>query len=424
MTEIDIVPHLFRSEYSKLVPVLTKWFGIENIEIAEDIASETFLLALETWPYKGVPVNPSAWLYAVAKNKTRNYLKRQSIFNKKISENLSFKRDSDEINLDFSIQNISDSQLQMLFTLCHPGISTEAQICLSLRILCGLGLNEIADAFLCSKETIHKRLQRAKEKLVLEKLEIEMPDSYKINERLDTVLHTIYLLFSEGYYSESNTAIIRKELCIEALNLTYLLLGNSITNNHPANSLMALMCFHTSRLEARQSEVGNIVLYDDQDRNLWDTSFIEKGFYYLQQASKWEITSTYYMEASIAYWHTVDSSNPDKWTSILKLYDGLHSFNNSPIVALNRTWAFSKVHGVRKAIAEVEKLKLVTNHFYFLLLAELYRQADGNKAVEHFKMAFTLSKTDKEKELIQKKISELESMLKLYSIGLTLWLIC
>src|SRR6185437_1602015 len=388
MNESDIIPHLFKTEYSKMVSVLTRSFGLEYIETAEDIVSETFLSALDSWSYKGKPANPTAWLYTVAKNKLKNHLARNNTFNKLVSEQLTDKSQCNEISIDFSDKNISDSQLQMLFAVCHPSISTEAQICLALRMLCGLGLNEIADAFLSNKETIHKRLQRAKEKLYSEKIKIEMPDDKEINERLNTVIQTIYLLFSEGYYSESNNSIVRKELCVEALNLAYLLLDNPQTNNHATNALMSLMCFQASRLEARQSENGDIVLYDDQDRTLWNTEFIEKGFHYLQQASKWEIKSTYYVEASIAYWHTVDNSNRDKWTSILKLYDVLLSAKNSPIVSLNRIWAFSKVHGNNAAIVEAEKLGLHTNHFYLVLLAELYNHIDDDdKANEYLTKA-------------------------------------
>lgn len=407
MSDSTIVPHLFKTEYSKMVSVLTKSFGLEHIEIAEDIVSETFLSALDSWPYKGIPDNPVAWLYAVAKNKLKNHLARNTTFNKIVSEQLTTKDPFNEIGVDFSDKNISDSQLQMLFAVCHPAISTEAQICLALRILCGFGLNEIADAFLSNKETIHKRLHRAKAKLNSEKIKMEMPDDQTINERLNTVIQTIYLLFSEGYYSENHNSIIRKDLCVEALNLAFLLLANPLTNNHATNALMSLMCFHTSRLEARESENGNSVLYDDQDRKLWDTEFIEKGFYYLQQASKWETTSAYYVEASIAYWHTVDNSNPDKWISILKLYDVLLIANNSPIVALNRIWAFSIVHGNALAINEAEKLDLKANHFYFILLAELNKQIDTNKSVQYLSKALELCKTNPEKSLIKNKMESL-----------------
>lgn len=407
MNESNIIPHLFKTEYSKMVSVLSKSFGLEYIETAEDIVSETFLMALDSWPYKGTPENPTAWLYTIAKNKLKNHLARNNTFIKIVNEQLADKNQFNEIEIDFSDKNISDSQLQMLFAVCNPSISTESQICLSLRILCGLGLNEIADAFLSNKETIHKRLQRAKEKLYSEKIKIEMPDDKEINERLNTVVQTIYLLFSEGYYSESNNSIVRKDLCIEALNLTYLLLDNSLTNNHATNALMSLMCFHSSRLEARYSENGNIVLYNDQDRTLWDTEFIEKGFHYLQQASKWEITSIYYIEASIAYWHTVDNSNPYKWTSILKLYDVLLSDKYSPIIALNRIYALSKVYGNIAAIEEAEKLNLKSNHFYLLLLAELYNLIDVEKTNEYLTKAYNYCKTDTEKTMIKKKIERL-----------------
>jgi len=404
MNESNIIQHLFKAEYSKMVSVLTKSFGLDYIEMVEDIVSETFLLALDSWPYKGTPENPTAWLYTVAKNKLKNHLNRNNTFNNIVTEKLTDKNSFNEIVIDFSDKNISDSQLQMLFAVCHPSISTEAQICLALRILCGLGLNEIADAFLSNKETIHKRLQRAKERLYSEKIKIEMLDDKEISERLNTVIQTIYLLFSEGYYSESNNSIVRKELCVEALNLAYLLLDNPLTNNHATNALMSLMCFHASRLDARQSENGNIVLYDDQDRTLWDTEFIEKGFHYLQQASKWEITSTYYIESSIAYWHTVDNTNTEKWASILKLYDVLLPANNSPIVALNRIWAFSKVHGNLSAIKEAEKLNLKTNHFYFILLAELYKHIDLGKTSNYLTNALHLCKTDVEKRWIKTNI--------------------
>ncbi|WP_316836005.1 RNA polymerase sigma factor [Pedobacter nutrimenti] len=408
MNESDIIPHLFKTEYSKMVSVLTRSFGLEYIETAEDIVSETFLAAIDTWAYKRKPANPTAWLYTVAKNKLKNHLARNHTFNKIASEQLADNSQLNEIQVDFSDKNISDSQLQMLFALCHPSISAEAQICLALRILCGFGLNEIADAFLSNKETIHKRLQRAKEKLCSQKIQMEMPNDDEINERLNTVIQTLYLLFSEGYYSESNNSIVRKELCVEALNLAYLLLDNRKTNNHTSNALMSLMCFQASRLEARQSESGNMVLYDDQDRTLWDKEFIEKGFYYLQQASKWEITSTFYLEASIAYWHTVDHNHPDKWMSILKLYDVLCLASNSPIVALNRIWAFSKVHGNLPAIEEAKKLDLNTNHFYLVLMAELYTQTDDmDMAKECFKKAHHLCKTSTEKAMLQKKIDKL-----------------
>ena len=173
MSQHELIPHLFRTEFRKITAVLCKHFGIEHIQLAEDIAGETFLSALETWPYKGIPPNPEAWLYTVAKNKARTYINRGNVFTKKVATQLKSSRtENEEMDIDLSDKNISDSQLQMLFALCHPSIPAEAQIGLSLRILCGFGIEEIANAFLTNKETINKRLLRAKEKLRIEKLPI------------------------------------------------------------------------------------------------------------------------------------------------------------------------------------------------------------------------------------------------------------
>src|SRR6201996_1652726 len=188
----EIIPHLFRQEYSKIVSVLCRRFGFEQMEIAEDIASDTFLAAAQSWAMNGAPPNPVAWLYHVAKNKARNYLQRSSVFNEKVAIEITqslAKNDEDEI--DLSPQNISDSQLQMMFAICHPGIPAEAQIGLSLRILCGFGIDEIAEAFLSNKETINKRLYRAREKLREEKISIEVPGPAEIDKRLENVLTTI-----------------------------------------------------------------------------------------------------------------------------------------------------------------------------------------------------------------------------------------
>lgn len=408
MEQKELIPHLFRTEYSKITAVLCKFFGIEHIEIAEDIASETFLLAFETWNYKGIPKNPIAWLYVVAKNKAKNYLTHNKVFAEKILRQLQYANINDEeIEIDLSEKNITDSQLQMLFAICQPSISIEAQIGLSLRILCGFGIDEIADAFLTNKETINKRLFRAKEKLRLEKVQIKFPDKIEIDNRLETVLTTLYLLFSEGYYSERQNAVIRKDLCLEAMRLTYLLIENEQTNQHSTNSLLSLMCFHSSRLDARTTENGEIILYQDQDENLWNDELILKGNYFLKQASNWNILSKYYLEARIAYWHTIKVDTIDKWENILQLYNHLLQLEYSPIAALNRTFALSKAKSNQIALAEAEKLNLTDNHFYYILLGELFKDVDNTKAKNHFQKALSLAKTQTEKHAIKKKMDQL-----------------
>ncbi|SDE20855.1 RNA polymerase sigma-70 factor, ECF subfamily [Mucilaginibacter pineti] len=410
MDEQELLPHLFRTEFRKITAVLCKLFSIDHIEIAEDIASDTFLLAFETWAYKGIPANPTAWLYTVAKNKARNYLNRGHIFTDKVAIQVKQTTpESHEIEIDLSDKNIKDSQLQMLFAICHPSIPAEAQIGLSLRILCGFGIDEIANAFLTNKETINKRLFRAREKLRTEKVQIEFPGEAEINNRLDTVLQTLYLLFSEGYYSESDDAILRKDLCLEAMRLNYMLIENEQTNRPAAAALLSLMCFHSSRLEARQDENGEMVLYQDQDETLWNRELIEKGIYYLNQAAKGSELSRYHLEASIAYWHTIKADTHEKWESILQLYNRLLQIAYSPVAALNRTFALSKANGKQEAIIEAEKLNLSSNHFYFTLLGELYTDIDDQKAIQHLQQALLLAKTLADKQVIQRKIDSLKN---------------
>ncbi|WP_317166430.1 RNA polymerase sigma factor [Chitinophaga varians] len=407
MQQQELIPHLFRTEFSKISAVLCKYFGIEHIELAEDIASETFLLAMETWSYKGIPENPTAWLYVVAKNKARNYFARAHMFREKILPELKQTAAVPAPEPDLSDQNISDSLLQMLFAICHPVIPAEAQIGLALRILCGFGIDEIANAFLSNKETINKRLFRAREKLRTEKIAIEMPATAEIPQRLNAVLTTLYLLYNEGYYSESQDAVVREELCIEAIRLTKLLLNNPLTNTPAVNALMALMCFHASRLPARKDENGALILYQDQDEALWNRELISEGAYYLHEASQGSSLSRYHLEATIAWWHTIKEDTPEKWDNILHLYNRLLQLEYSPVAALNRTFALSKVKGNAAALPEAEKLGLSGNPYYHTLLGELYHGIDNQQALQHLQQALHLSKTQPEKQTIQQKIDHL-----------------
>lgn len=402
MAENELIPHLFRTEFSKICSVLVRTFGIENFELAEDIAGETFLAALESWPYNGVPANPVAWLYTVARNKTKNYLIRKQLFSEKIIP--AIKPDLNRnLEIDLSEKNISDSLLQMLFAICHPIISADAQIGLALRILCGFGIDEIATAFLMSKQTINKRLQRAKEKLREKKIIVEFPTSSEIDSRLDNVLTTLYLLFSEGYYSEDKEEVIREELCKEAMRLTFLLLENKTTNQPKVNALYALMCFQGSRFPSRKTSAGEIILYDDQDETLWDRELIAKGAWYLNKASSGHQISKYHLEAAIAFQFTSKPDSYEKWENIVQLYDLLLNLEYSPVAALNRIYALSKTKGVQEAIHEAEKLDMKENHFYFALLGELYKSIHPAKAKKHFIKARELAKTEPEKRVLQKK---------------------
>jgi len=406
--DAELIPHLFRTEYSKITAVLTRLFGFEHMEIAEDIASDTFMMAAETWGQNGLPANPVAWLYTVAKNRAKDHLKRDKLFFDKIGPTVrNNSTEAYEIEIDLSGKNISDSQLQMMFAICHPEISAEAQIALSLRVLCGFGIEEIADAFLSNKETISKRLFRAKEKLREAEVKIEFPGHGEIKKRLATVLTTLYLLFNEGYYSLSKNTALRRDLCVEAMRLTFMLTENELTNRPEVNALLALMCFHSSRFEARTGEQGESILYEEQDTSLWDKELINRGHLYLNRSATGSSATKYHFEAAIAYWHTMKSE--EKWDKILQLYNQLLVIEYSPAAALNRTYALSKANGKAEAIVEAEKLKLTGNYLYHCLLGYLYTGVDNITAINNYAMALVLTKAKPDKAKIDSYIKQLKN---------------
>lgn len=402
----ELLPYLFRWEYAKMTAFLCRHFGLRHIEIAEDIASDTFLKASENWATNGIPENPTAWLYTVAKNKTKDYLKHIAIFETKIKEAVKQDEFKEEVDFEYFNQNISDSQLAMLFAVCNPGIPNESQICLALQILCGFSVEEIANAFLAKPETIKKRLQRARIKLRNDNFQIKTLEEAEIKSRLGTVLKTLYLLFNEGYFSKTNDQLVRKELCFEAIRLTLILAENNLTNTPETNALLALMCFQSSRLEARTNDKGEAILFEEQDRNLWNKTLIEKGNYYLVNACNGKEISKYHLEAGIAYWHTAPTGL-DKWQHILQLYNQLILIEYSPITALNRIFAYAKVYGYHKAISECEKLKLKDSNYYHELLGYLYTDIDITKAISHYEQAIKLTKSKAEKQTLAKEIKRL-----------------
>jgi RNA polymerase sigma-70 factor (ECF subfamily) len=411
----ESLKQLFQKEFSRMVAVISKGFGLQHIEIAEDIVSETFLTATETWALKGMPENPTAWLYAVANQKVLYHFRRNKIFEEKVMPEVKGQEQSSEsLALDFSQQNIKDSQLQMLFAICNPAIASEAQMGLALRILFGFGIDEIAEAFLSSKETINKRLFRAKEKLRTEKIKLEFPQESEIVNRLNNVLHVIYLLFSEGYYSKTQNQIFQKDLCLEAMRLGIMLTEYESTNRPKTSALIALMCFHASRFNARQTSENDFILYENQNEELWDKALINQGIHFLSLSAQGNEISSYHLESRIAYWHCIKEDTQEKWSDILKLYDQLLLVNYSPSVALNRTYALYKANanlpdrqGQKIALQEAEQLGLESNHCYFVLLGELYTNIDNKKAISNFQKAYSMTKLQTERQCIHQKMKGL-----------------
>jgi RNA polymerase sigma-70 factor (ECF subfamily) len=406
MQERELIPHLFRTEYSKIVAVLCNSFDLRHLEIAEDIASETFLKATEIWGIKGVPENPTAWLYTVAKNRVKDYFKHNSVIERQVKEAMKLNDIETALDFEFSHQNIADSQLAMIFSVANPENSTDAQICLALQILCGFSVEEIAGAFLTNPETIKKRLHRGRVNLRNGNFQIKALSDQEVRGRSESVLKTLYLLFNEGYFSKTNDQSIRKDLCFEAIRLGLILVENALTDTPQANALLALMYFQSSRFDARTNDRGEMVLLEDQDKSLWDQELIERGNHYLVNAYEGREVSRYHLEAAIAYWHTTPTGE-GKWEHILQLYNQLLLIEYSPVTALNRAFAFGKVYGWEKGIEEAEKLSLDDNSHYYSLLGYLYTGVDIGRAVGFYERAIALTRSKVEAETLRKEVRRL-----------------
>jgi len=407
-----MVDHLFRNEAGKMVAILTRLLGFQNIEQAEDIVQDTLLKALETWKFGSMPANPQAWLYRVAKNKAIDIIRREKL-KYKIDHDLAILLKSEYtltpvVEEMFTASEIKDSQLRMMFACCHPSISPDAQITLMLKTLCGLSAKEISNAFLTGEETINKRLYRTKEKIRNEHITLDYPGSQEIQKRTGAVLKTLYLLFNEGYNSSHPERLIREDLCEEAIRLAILLTENPKSDLPETNALLALMCYQASRFNTRVDDKGMIILLKDQNRSLWNKFLIQKGNEYIRKSSEGEMIHEFHVEAAIASIHANATTyeNTD-WKLILTLYDRLLHITNNPMVALNRCLVLAEVKGCEAAIREMETLKTIqSNCYYKASLGELYFKA-GKKpeAKKILSEALLLTNSNAEQELIKRKIA-------------------
>lgn len=412
----ETVDHLFRHESGKMVAVLSKLLGLQNIEVAQDLVQDALVQAMNTWSFKGLPDNPSAWLYRVAKNKAVDYLRRERKF-KEITPKYSYLLQSEytltpTINNFFKEDEIQDSQLRMIFACCHPSIPEESQIAMSLKVLCGLSTAEIAKAFLSSEETIAKRIYRAREKFRTENIELELPPDNELPSRLDGVLHSLYLLFNEGYNSSHPDHLIRDELCEEAIRLTFLLTNHTITNQPRTKALLALMCFQSSRLKARLDDKGSIILLKHQDRSKWYQPLIKTGLHFLEKSVEDPSnTSIYHIEAAIAALH---ASSPffeaTEWKAIYFLYESLFRLHQTPVVALNKAIAAAYALDKRTALEQLLAIKDLEQYYlYHTSVGEIYFELDNKEeARKYFQRALSLTNSKQEQQLLQAKIEKCE----------------
>jgi RNA polymerase sigma factor (sigma-70 family) len=412
-----LVEHLFRHESAKMVAVLTGIFGVEHFGLAEDVLQEALARALQTWPFYGVPDNPSAWIMRASRNLALDFVRRQKSFREKepaiiqaIERQLP---DSDQSGL--SDEEIADDRLRLIFVCCHPQIAQDDQVALALKTLCGFGISEISRAFLATDAATAKRLTRAKQKIRDSKVAFEIPEPTQLPERLDGVLQTLYLLFNEGYKASAGDQLVRKDICDEAIRLGELLAQHPAGNHPRTHALLSLMLFNNARTPARMDEHGNLLLLRDQDRSKWDQTMIARGmFHFAQSAAVGELTD-YHLQAGIAACHSTaaDYASTD-WKQILALYDRLYQIDRSPVTALNRAVAVAEVDGPQPAIDALKKIKDLNDFYlYHAVLGEFEsRLKNWRSATEHLRKALDLADVQSEKLFLTNRLHVVEEHLK------------
>lgn len=410
----QLVEHLFRHEAGKMLAILAKIFGLRNLAVAEDVIQETLLEALHRWSHSDIPENPSAWLMQVAKRKTINIL-RQEQTRKKLNFESHKLLPADDSVVDFVEHvffdgEIRDSQLRMIFSCCHPSLPVGVQIAFTLKTLCGFGIREIASSLLTKESTINKRLYRAKEKIRSGEISFEIPTGVALEERINAVCLTIYLLFNEGYNSSHPSKMIRKDLCAEALRLG-LLLTEEVKNQPQCSALVALMLLHSARFESRIDEAGGIIIFKDQDRTRWSRELINAGLFYLRKASTGKELSAYHLEAGIAAEHSIAGSfNDTNWKNIYRLYELLYALKPSPIIELNQAIALSQIDGFAAAVNKLKSLESDGSlKDYYLLPATLgtfyFQLGKKNRAKSYLLKARELTQSQSEINYLNQKIN-------------------
>lgn len=410
-----IVEHLFRTEYGKLVSGLTRYFGTGNIQLAEDIVQETLIAASEHWSLEKLPDNPQGWLVQVAKRKALNELKRNKMRQQHHSKDY-FQEDAiTEIGQVFIAGEIVDNQLRMIFTCCHPSLSTESQIALTLKTLCGFGVKEVASALLSTDSTINKRLYRAKATIRESGLSFEIPQGEELADRLETVTLTLYLLFNEGYNSTSGDTVIQQELCLEAIRLTTLL-SKQFQQHKKLHALLALMYFHAARFDARIDDKGTIILFEDQDRSRWDKQLINEGVQFLKNSIDISLSS-YHIEAGIAAEHCMAKNFEETdWESIYSQYQLLQKVKPNPIIKLNLAIIQSKLQGVEVSLQELEELaanESLSNYHLLPATQGIFNMKLGNyrEAISLLQKAMSMKPSPSDQRILQRKIEDCEKKL-------------
>jgi RNA polymerase sigma-70 factor, ECF subfamily len=408
-----LLEHMFRHQAGRMVAHLARLLGPAHLDLAEETVQETMLRALQTWPYHGVPENPAAWLFRVAHNLAIDSVRRKRLLGEKteaivaeLARSARFAPDDPDVE-----EELRDDELRMIFMCCHPHISRDASVALSLKTVGGFSVREIGRAFLADQTTIAQRLVRVKREIRERCLTLEMPRGAELKRRLDSVLDTLYFMFNEGYTAHEGEDLIRQELCMEALRLGRLVAASSIAAPR-ADALVALMAIEAARLPARVDESGDLVLLEAQDRGRWDARLIALGFQHFDRSMAGDEVSEFHVQAAIAATHARASDlQAIDWPVILRLYDQLFAINASPVVALNRAVAVAKVHGAAAALRVIEPLESdpkLRNYYLRLavrghLLLVLGRLAEARFCFEN---ALNCPCTEPERRFLRRKLRE------------------
>jgi RNA polymerase sigma-70 factor (ECF subfamily) len=407
-----VADDLFRREGARLVATLTAHLGTHQLQLAEDVVQESLVRALQTWPYRGVPENPAAWLTQAAKNLALDHLRREQRWNTKEDSIAAEHERWLSTPVNEMHDTFADDTLRMMFVCFHPQLSIEAQTALALRTLCGLGPAEIAAAFLSSEAAIAKRLVRARQLIRELALPFAVPEPTDLPARLDAVLGTLYLLFNEGYKASTGDRLVREDLCHEAIRLVTLLTEHPTTQEPRVFALLALMLFNAARLRSRTDDVGNLLRLHEQNRAAWDQSMIQRGILCLGHAAQGSAISEYHLEAGIAACHsTAPDDASTNWPRILALYDQLLTLKSSPIAAMNRAVAVARVRGPQVGMDALDAIKdrskLESYHLFHVIrgtfAAELGHQP---AALTHVRQAGNLASLPAERDFIARRIAE------------------
>lgn len=411
--EIQIsVDHLLRHKAGQMVAVLTRIFGFKKIDLIEDAVQEALVRALKNWAIRGIPENPTAWLIQTAKNHLFDCLRKD---NKSISFDVEFReteryarKAESEVFFD---DEISEAQLRLIFACCHPSIPKDSQIALTLKAVGGFNNREIANAFLAKKTAIDKILVRAKSRLKEHREHFGIPGPENLPSRLDAVLKVLYLMFNEGYMATEGKELIRKDLCFEAIRLARLLASHPVTNSPQVNAMAALFMFQASRLSSRSLSNGIPNLLSEQDRSEWDREMIAEGLQFFRASASGSKITEYHLEAEIAAQHVIaDSFENTNWEMILNSYEKLYALRPSPIVALNKAFAFGKVHGPEAALSELARLRTKDLKDYYpfhLTTAELYEQTGKyDEAARSYRNALSLTNNVSVKKFVENKLAK------------------